>query len=112
MCSSLRGRFIPSTKTSIHHDGLHSTTQTLILSFHYRHHSTTRTLHPHHRHRTLNADLVLAMIGGQVGLFPEDRKQACRFKDVMKQPELPQAVFISMPASSRELYFKDSRLKT
>jgi hypothetical protein len=112
MCSSLRGRFIPSTKTSIHHDGLHSTTQTLILSSHYRHRNTTQTLQPYHRHRTSNADLVLAMIGGQVGLFPEDRKQACRFKDVMKQPDATQAVFVSIPASPRELYFKDSRLKT
>ena len=96
MCSSLRGRFIPSTKTSKHHYRLHSTTQTLILSFHRRHRNTTQTLQPYHRHRTLNADLVLAMIGGQVGLFPEDRKQAYRFKAAIPQPKTMQAVFISI----------------
>ena len=96
MCSSLRGHFIPSTKTSKHHVRLHSTTQTLSVSFHYRHRNTTQTLQPDHRHRTIHPDLVLAMIGGQVGLFPEDRKQACRFNRV-DQPETAQAIFLPLP---------------
>jgi hypothetical protein len=56
-----------------------ASTQTLLL--HRRHRSPTQTLQPY-RHFALPTDTVLAMIGGQVGLFPEDREQAPRFNRI------------------------------
>jgi hypothetical protein len=83
MCSSLRGPLNPSTQTPQPQHRHRSSLQTSQL--HRRHYSTTQASQHHRRHRTPNADTVLAMIGGQVGLFPEDRKQACHFNQEKPQ---------------------------
>jgi hypothetical protein len=82
MWSSLRGRFIASSQTShpIADFAAQYRHRSLIIDIivssqtskpHPRHRSTTQPLQYHHRHYNLNTDTVLAMTGGQVGLFSE-----------------------------------------